>query len=453
MKTDTLPSRRLLPQRGMTLVELMVSLAIGMVISLALLTLLINVNRNNAEMSRTNSVIENGRFSLQLLEGDLSHSGLWGGYVPSYDNLDLLPASSEAAGLSLTTASATTIVFPSSVPDPCPNDGTSWTQPSAWTVDYKAQLIAMPIQVYSVPSSGTSPVCRGTASLQGPLYSNVQPSTDVLVVRHMAPCVPSSSATDTDCQASTANTDGNLFFQSSRCKNDTSNWVLSTAASDLVLKDGKCGTGGVSPNYCFVFPLPDGCAQPYRFLSTIYWVRNYFITAGDGIPTLMRTRFQISGGVLKHTSSEALVDGVEAFRVELGVDNVNKSGTTLTAASFSTVPSYASSTSTYTPTNRGDGNADNYFICATGTGTSSCYDSASATTLAQSAFNLANTVAVKLHVLVRASTKTPSFTDPKKYTVAGTTLGPFTDGYKRHVYTQTVRLNNISMRRDLPPGL
>jgi type IV pilus assembly protein PilW len=30
-------------------------------------------------------------------------------------------------------------------------------------------------------------------------------------------------------------------------------------------------------------------------------------------------------------------------------------------------------------------------------------------------------------------------------------VGPFNDGYKRHLFTQTIRLTNISMRRETPP--
>jgi len=77
-----------------------------------------------------------------------------------------------------------------------------------------------------------------------------------------------------------------------------------------------------------------------------------------------------------------------------------------------------------------------------------------------------NAVVAKIYVLTRASSKTPNYTDSRTYAmgkVVGTipvdsttaqstfTLGPYNDGYKRHVYTATVRLMNVSMRRDVPP--
>ena len=74
-------------QSGFTLVELMISMVLGLFIVLALLTLLINVNRNNSEMTKSNRTIENGRFALQLLEADVSHAGFWGGFLPLFDDL------------------------------------------------------------------------------------------------------------------------------------------------------------------------------------------------------------------------------------------------------------------------------------------------------------------------------------------------------------------------------
>lgn len=427
-------------QRGFSLVELMVGVALTMVIAVALLTLMTNVSRNNTEMLRTNSVIENGRFTLQLLESDISLGGFWAGYVPKFDDITL--------------TSAAPTDFPAAVPDPCPIASGAWEQPATWTADYKNQLVTVPIAVYQVGADGISPVCAGTSSLQGPLYGTtsnpvVQPFTDIIVVRHAAPCVAvtPSSATDNDCKDES----GNVFFQYGRCSNG---FALSANTADLNMQKGDCTT----------------TADKYRFVSTIYWVRNYFATAGDGIPTLVRTRFQTyddSGTTkVRHTGSETLVDGIEALRVQLGVDNVSKptsssgtGGTTLQASHFAAVPCFndtcsAVYTNTYTPRNRGDGNADTYLTC-TDSGTP-----------CSTLFNLANTVSVKLYVLARASSTTPGHSDSKTYCLNGscgtgtvncsspadklTRYGPYCDGYKRQAYTQTVRMMNISMRREVP---
>lgn len=396
-------------QRGMNLVELMIGLALSLLIVLALLTLLININRNNAELSRTDSVIESGRMAQRLLEADLQHAGFWGGYVPTFDDLSVKGNVGSAN-------SGTTVAFPTALPDPC-------AAVSTWNTDYKAQLIGIPVQVYQVSSTGTSPVCPAIITT-----AVAQPDTDILVVRHAAPCVANAGAADPVC----LNTAGNMFFQLSRCPNDTATWVLSAAPADLVLRNGDCTTA----------------APMYRFVSTIYWVRNYYITPGDGVPTLVRTRFQLDGGALAHQDTETLVDGVQGMRVQLGVDNVSKptvaggTGHALTTADFQQDVGWASATDTYTPTRRGDGNVDTVVTCATDV---ACTDPA------QAPFTFANTVAVTVGILARASSPTPSWVDGKSYVVAGNAVAALNDAYKRHVYTGTVRLNNISMRREVPP--
>lgn len=397
-------------QRGLTLIELMVGVALSLLVVLAMITLLMNVNRNSTELARTNSVIDNGRMAQQLIEADLTHAGFWGGYVPTFDDLSV-------TGAVGTVNDAMTVAFPTALPDPCADVAT-------WNTDYRAQLIGLPLQVYQVSSSGASPVCSAIIT-----PAEAQPDSDVLIVRHAAPCVANASASEADC----LNTAGNMFFQLSRCPTDAARFALSATATDLVLKDGTCAA----------------TAPLYRFLSTIYWVRNYFMTPGDNVPTLVRTRFQLQGGVLAHQQTETLVDGIQALRVQLGVDNVSKptvaggTGTTLTTAMFQQDVGWASTTDTYTPTKRGDGNVDAYVTCAAAV--SPCSDPA------QGPFNLANAVAVTVGVLARASSATPGYVDGKSYSIAGSSLGPYNDAYKRHVYAETVRLNNVSMRREVPP--
>ena len=63
-----------------------------------------------------------------------------------------------------------------------------------------------------------------------------------------------------------------------------------------------------------------------------------------------------------------------------------------------------------------------------------------------------NTVSAKLNVLARNSAVTPGYVDTKIYTLGlnadGTVnaIGPFGDGYKRHTFSEIVRLNNPAGR-------
>lgn len=76
-------------QRGLTLIELMVSIAITLIIVAALITLYLNVSRSNREMVKVNRQIENGRLAVHVLENEVAHAGFWENYMPQFDDLTL----------------------------------------------------------------------------------------------------------------------------------------------------------------------------------------------------------------------------------------------------------------------------------------------------------------------------------------------------------------------------
>lgn len=393
-------------EAGFTLVELMISLTIGLFIVLALLTLLINVNRNNGELSKTNRVIENGRFALQLLEADVSHAGYWAGFVPSFDDLSNTVAPTDV---------------PTGVPDPC-------QAIAGWSAQYKTNLIGTPVQAYEIPSpvpSPTVPVC-------GTVVTNPQPDTDMLVVRHLdasTSCVPGTAG----CPASP----GLPQFQMNRCWNSsspgysTTTYVFGTDTTAFTLHQRDC-TPAIAPGTGTVGTLSPITA----YASNLYYIRNYSDTPGDGIPTLVRSQYGLVGGVPQYQPQQAFISGIDGFRVELGVDNVSAGGT---AADFTTAINFPNASVLINPTNRGDGYPDGAYVHCT-----------AATPCTESQFM--NTVAVKIYVLARGDSPSPSYVDTKTYQLGSTTMGPFNDRYKRHLFTQTIRLTNVSGRRETPPS-
>lgn len=374
-------------QQGFSLIELMISMVIGLVIILALVTLLINVNRNNSELSKTNRVIENGRFALQMLESDVVHAGFWGGHVPKFDDL---------------TSTVVPTDVPTAVPDPC-------LPLASWDAAYKTNLLGIPIQAYEIPAIVPSPTVPACATR----VVDPQPSTDVLVVRHVEPC---AAGVDAGCAAAVA---GDVYLQAPRCTTTSSpNYVTSTVPA--------LGTD------TFTFYKRDCAtlADMYRYVSNLYFVRSYAVAAGDGIPTLMRSQFNGTS----HPAAEALIEGIQGFRVEFGIDNVSDSGA---GVNFTQAVTWANPAILSSPTNRGDGLPDGAYARCT---------SASACTVAQ----LMNAVVVRIYVLVRSEARTAGYTDTKTYALGSTTLGPFNDGYKRHLFAQTIRLTNVSSRRETP---
>ncbi len=66
------------PQRGFSLIEVMVAMVIGIVILLGLSQVFISNSRTSLEIDRVGRQIENGTYALQLLEDELTNAGFWG---------------------------------------------------------------------------------------------------------------------------------------------------------------------------------------------------------------------------------------------------------------------------------------------------------------------------------------------------------------------------------------
>ena len=344
----------LMRQQGFSLTELMVASTIGLVIMIALVALFINISRANTEMAKLNAQIENGRFAIQILQQDIVHAGFWGNYVP--DNA-------------------------SSMPDPC-------LPFEAWTTEHKNGLLGIPLQMYD----DTVPTGAGCVLN---INEYRMPDTDALLVRHAETCVPD----DENCEPDVA---GKLYFQSSLSYRgicpagrtaDTAAYILDTTGFDTLYRR-DCLT-----------PV----TEKRKFISNLYFIRDHARNPGDGIPTLMLSQFDLASGKLAQQPAIPLIEGIEGFVVELGVDD---------------------------PASTIDGAADGEF--------SRCTDASPC-----SLESLANVVMVKLHLLARAESPSPGYTDSKRYQLGAEILGPFNDGYKRHVFSTTIRLNNISGRREV----
>jgi prepilin-type N-terminal cleavage/methylation domain-containing protein len=446
---------------GFTLVELMIAMTMSLIVLGA------------RELSKTNALIDNGRFAVQLLQADLEHGAFWGGYVPQFDDL---------------TSSVVPGDVPNSVPNPC--------QPyNTWDSSYVTSLIGISVQTYD-----TLPTGVGCLS---PLPQRA--GTDVLVVRHAELCVPGAANCDADVP-------GALYFQTSFCAAEqnagraqmgsTNSITLSIGASSTtnnyvgLMLHTLAGTGlgqfrqisayngssavalvnsawttipDSTTTYAFAYvlgtsayplhkrdcvgtgspqtlPVTSGTISDKRkFISQIYYIADYPNPdyPAQLVPTLVRSQFDFSGGVLAQQAPVPLIDGIEAFKVVLGIDNVSKSGA---AVDYTQPISWADPSNLVLPTNRGDGAPDLYIRCTTATPCA----------VAQ----LVNVVAVKVYLLVRDRDTTPGYTDTKTYCLGE----PNTDGtcpaaskyvpndsYKRHMFITTARLVNVSGRRETPP--
>src|SRR5689334_19098534 len=71
-------SRAAMRQRGLTLIEFMVSIVLGMLLIAAIATLIANQSSTRAEIDRAGKTIENGRYAVQAITEDLLLAGYWG---------------------------------------------------------------------------------------------------------------------------------------------------------------------------------------------------------------------------------------------------------------------------------------------------------------------------------------------------------------------------------------
>lgn len=447
-------------QRGFTMIELMIGIVLGLLIMVALSELFVNITRTNSEMAKTNAQIENGRFAMQLLGGDIAHGGFWGGYIPPFDDLTMPKSDYDP-----------TTMAPSAAPAPC-------LAYASWDAAYRNNLIAIPVQSYDSVPTGCSAV-----------VDNKKANTDVLVVRHAETCALEWDAAtsswvkgmgNSNCEADAA---GKVYFQASQCEDEISAPVQTATADTITLSpsasavndfyknatiriisgpgvnqsrvisayDGATRVATLTANW--TLPMPNNTsyyafgsgyvldtssftfhqkglncstaavADKYKFISNIYYISDV-----NGIPTLMRSSFDGTA----HQAAVPLIEGIEGFRVEFGIDNKGDAGTEV---NYAEALDWVDLLVRDTPLHRGDGIPDEYVRCT-----------AAGCTLGQ----LANVVAVKLYVLARNRDITVGYTDTKTYVLGATTLGPFNDHYKRHVFSTTVRLTNVSARRETP---
>lgn len=454
---------------GFTLVELMIAITLSLLLVLVLTTLFLNISRTSTEMGRTNGQIESGRFAMQILQGDIEHAGYWGSYVPQFNDLTLPP------GLVPNDT-------PTAVPDPC-----LAFSAANWTTAYETNLIGIPVQAYDDVPTGC-----------GTIVANRKANTDILVVRHASTC----AVGDANCEADTT---GKIYFQPSLCSptaqaGTTTTITLATSASAT---DGfyntktirtLYGTGSnpqqtrtiqgytggtkiatvspawaTSPDNTTVYSLDasdyvlgttgfaehardcSATTEKRKFVSDIYYVRDYATTVGDGIPTLVRSEYDLAAGSVQPQPAATVVSGIEGFKVELGIDSKSRCGTAVDYTTpLATTPNdlldpasctvnATDATKNTVPPNRGDGIPDDDFVRCT---------AASPCTAAQ----LANVTQVKVFLLARSEDASPGYAGNtgKTYVLGTSTLGPFTDQIKRHVFSSTVRVVNVSARRETP---
>jgi type IV pilus assembly protein PilW len=334
--------RHLNHTRGFSLVEVMIALVISSLLLTGLVATFSNANSTYAELTKASRQIENGRYAISVLDGDLRHAGFWGEYTGTLAvrNPDSPPA----------------LV----APQPCA-DGPG---------EFLANLM-VPIYGYD----------GGAAAPLGCL-PNYRPDTDVLVVRR-ASTIPQTLPLALD-----ANT---VYFQG-------------YLDAPLAPKGPYLDYGTAAP---FDVTYPAGGPVPVRqFIERIYYIAKCrdCSGAGDGIPTL--TRLDYTGNAT--FTVVPLAEGIEDLQIRYGVDNSGLN----------------------------NGSPGSYEVAGT-MALDPDWDSV---------------MTVEINLLARNSTATRGYEDKKSYTLGDKIVPATGDGYRRHAFSQVVRLiNPASKKEDFAP--
>jgi len=266
---------------GLSLIELMVAVALGLLILAGLVTIFANTSAARSEVERTSRQIENGRYAVEVLSDDLRLAGFYGG-------LDLVNSNPGIAA-------------PGSLTDPClvPATTDEWMQP-----------LHFHVQGYAAPNITTIPDITGTTCN----LPSLKPGSDVLVVRRVQTCarpdpVTGLPAPPEGCRVPPVPVDGLPYIQVALCSDD-----LAADGYRLGPNDGVTAFNRRQKN----------CASDLAILRR-YFVNIYFVSTtngvngtGDPVPTLKRLEFTGAGW-----TETALVEGVEQLNIEYGVDNDN----------------------------------------------------------------------------------------------------------------------------------
>lgn len=225
-RTASFPPKPRGVQRGLTLVELMVSIAIGLLVVTAMAALYANVSGGRAEIERVSRRMENGRYGLNVLADEIQNAGYFAEFDPR------------------------ALALPTDKPDPC-----------ATSVTDLGAALRVSVQGYDDAAS------NALACL-----TDVKAGSDIIVLRRLNGCANGSAG----C---TAMASGEVGFQASSCSdtaelgsgNISNFYKLSATTTAFTLHQRNC----TSP------------ADVRKLFVRIFYVANND-KAGDGIPTLKK---------------------------------------------------------------------------------------------------------------------------------------------------------------------
>lgn len=274
-------------QSGLSLIELMVALTIGLLLMTGLSLIFVNSSEANRELQKTAQQIENGRYATELISQDLRLAGFYGHFHE-------LPAA------------------PAGLPDPCEIGSAANLQ----------DALALPVQGYRAANLTTrADISASTCDDKGLLTNaNLRPGSDVLVIRRADTNVlarPGGVATTNEFYLQTTGTlvevqqgNGAAIGVSNKADGTASTWFTNDPTKPAPIRK-------LHVHVYFIAPCSVGSGS-----ATVGGVSTSGIctASDDTIPTLKRLELvSVSGSATMRLVP--LAEGIEYLKIEYGVDN------------------------------------------------------------------------------------------------------------------------------------
>ncbi len=233
-------------QHGLSLIELMIAVSLGLLIIGVVIGIFLSGNRNYAQDERYARVQENGRFAMKTLTTEIANIDFWGGLASSGGIATL----DTVCGIALNGGNALQI-YADAAAAVAAVTGIDGSGCITAAKDNTSVIVVKRVQGTCLASAGDpvfSPKCATTAPVPNHAYLRVSGPND-----------------------------GNLL----------------TATDGAVIDVGD---------------------RYWEYTPRIYYIRDFAVVAGDGIPTLVRID-------LKPKNTVALVEGIENFVITLGISS------------------------------------------------------------------------------------------------------------------------------------
>jgi type IV pilus assembly protein PilW len=251
-------------QHGVSLIELMIAVTIGLFLLTALASVYLGASNTNKELARSSRQIEDGRYSVQVLSDDVALAGYYGYFY--------------------------TPAVAASIPDPCE------------LLPLQASL-RLALQGYDAPTSIPSP-------LSGCLTdADHRDGTDVLVIRRA----------DSNVTATGSLVANQVYVQANSDTSNASNPLVATgtlANFPLLMKDNLTLAPIRKMHVHIYYVAP--CSVPAGGGSACTGASD---DNGRPIPTLKRKELTLDSGGNRTWVVNPIAEGVENMQIDYGLDN------------------------------------------------------------------------------------------------------------------------------------